>query len=294
MPALLLVHFISLKKIERKAMVFANYKAMEQVFGTKILSRNYPLLLIRVLTLVFLVLAVSGTVFIYQGTVTDSDFALAIDASASMLAQDYDPNRLAAAKDAAALFVETVPEGTKMGVLSFAGTGFVEQELTDSKEDIISAIDGVDTLITGGTAMGEAIVSSSDILLAGGKKKSIILLTDGENNIGISIDDALKYAKKFDVSINTIAVGTDEGAVIGNTTFYVGVDIETLERIANETDGSFYRAKTGEELLDAFRTIATGSDRDISIDLTSYLMLIALLLFIAELVLVNTKYRTIP
>ncbi|MCK4714579.1 MAG: VWA domain-containing protein, partial [Candidatus Aenigmarchaeota archaeon] len=135
---------------------------------------------------------------------------------------------------------------------------------------------------------------STDILLSGGKSKSIILLTDGENNIGIPIDDALKYAKKFDVTINTIAVGTEEGAVIGNTTFYVGVDTETLERIANETGGSFYRAETGQELLDAFKAIASGSDRAISVDLTSYLMVIALVLFLIELVLVNTKYRTIP
>lgn len=274
--------------------MFANYKAMEQVFGTKILSKNYPLLMLRVLTLVFLILAVSGTVFIYEGTVTDYDFALAIDASASMLAQDYTPNRLAAAKDAAQLFVETVPDGTRMGVLSFAGTGFVDQELTDSKEDVSDTIEGVDIVIAGGTAIGEAIVSSTDILLSGGKSKSIILLTDGENNIGISIDDALKYAKKFDVTINTIAVGTEEGAVIGNTTFYVGVDTETLERIANETGGIFYRAETGQELLDAFKAIASGSDRAISADLTSYLMVIALVLFLIELVLVNTKYRTIP
>ena len=75
-PALLLVHFVSLRKIKRQAMMFANYQAMEHVFGRKILSKNYPLLLIRVLTLVFLILAVAGTVIIYKGVVTDFDFAL--------------------------------------------------------------------------------------------------------------------------------------------------------------------------------------------------------------------------
>ncbi len=290
----MLVHFFSLRKIERKAMMFANYKAMEEVFGRKILSKNYPLLAVRVLTLAFLIMAVSGVILIFEGVVTDFDFALAIDASASMLAQDYEGNRLEAAKDAAGLFVETVTEGTKIGVLSFAGTGFVEKELTDDKESVKEAIKNVDILIAGGTAMGEAIVSSTDILLAGEKRKSIILITDGESNIGVPVDDALEYAKRFDVTINTIAIGTEEGAVLANTTFYVGVDVETLEMLANETGGSFYRTKTGQELRETFELIASGSDRKISVDMTSYLMLLALALFLAELVLVNTKYRTIP
>ncbi len=225
---------------------------------------------------------------------TDFDFALAIDASASMLAQDYQPNRLSAAKDAAEMFIDTLPEGTKVGILSFSGTGFVNQELTDSKYDVRAAIDNVDIMIAGGTAIGEAIVSSTDMLLQGKKKKAIVLLTDGENNIGISIDEALSYTKRFGVAVDTIAVGTEEGAVIGNTTFYVGVDTETLERIANETHGRFFWASNEQELSDAFRAIAIGTDQPISLDLTSYLMVIALLLFLAELVLVNTKYRTIP
>ena len=293
-PALLFVHFFSLKRIERKAMMFANYKAMEHVFGTKILSKNYPLLLIRVITLVFLIMAVSGIIVIYEGTVTDYDFALAIDASASMLAEDYDPNRLAAAKDAAQLFVDNVPFGTSVGVLSFSGTGFVKQELTNRKDDVKNAIDGVDIVIAGGTAIGEAIVSSTDILLSGQKRKYIVLITEGENNIGISIEEALRYAKSFDVIINTIGIGTEDGAVIGDTTFFVGLDSETLRNIAEETGGGFYRAKTNEELLEAFKLISSGSDKPIPVDLTYYMMVIALVLFLIELILVNSKYRTIP
>ncbi len=293
-PILLAAHLFSLRKIERKAILFANYKAMEEVFGTKILSKNYPLLMLRILTLLFLVLAVSGTLMIYEGIVTDFDFAIAVDASASMLAQDYNPNRLAAAKDAAELFVQTTPEGTKIGLLSFAGTGFVIQELTDDKDTLISAISSVDIIIAGGTAIGEAIVSSSDILLSGSKRKSIILLTDGENNIGISIEDALAYAERFSVTINTIAIGTEEGGLVGNSSFYVGVDTKTLQDIAEKTGGGFYRARTRGQMVEAFTDIATGSSQRIETDISSYFLLAALSMFIAELVLVNTKYRTIP
>lgn len=294
MPILLVAHLISLRKIERKAILFANYKAMEEVFGTKILSKNYPLLLLRILTLVFLILTVSGMVIVYEGLVSDFDFAVAIDASASMLAQDYDPNRLAAAKDAAMLFVQTTPSGTKTGILSFAGTGFVNHELTERKDNLIDAVSSVDVVISGGTAIGEAIVSSSDMLLSGEKRKAIILLTDGENNVGISIEDALAYAKKFSVTINTIAVGTEEGGAVGDGSFYVGVDTETLQDISERTGGGFYRARTKGELVNAFTDIAKGSVQRIDFDMSSYFLLLALSLFIAELVLVNTKYRTIP
>ncbi len=293
-PAIMLVHFISLRKIKRKAMLFANYEALERVFGRKILSKNYPMLILRVLTLLFLIFALSGTIIVYEGYGGESDFALAIDASASMLAQDYQPTRVAAARDAAQLFVGSLPAETKVGVLSFAGASFVQQELTDNRDVIRAAIQGVDIEIAGGTAIGEAIVSSSNLLLESEKNKVIVLLTDGQNNVGIGIDEALDYAKKFDMVVHTIGIGTEEGGIVANTSFVAGLDSETLQLIAEQTGGRYYRAMTSEEMESAYEEIANASIRKISLDLSSYLMLIALVLFLIELILVNSKYRTIP
>jgi Ca-activated chloride channel family protein len=293
-PAVLIVHYISIRKVKRKAILFANYEAMEKVYGTKILSKNYPLLLIRVLTLVFLVFAIAGTVLIYEGQVSDFDFALAIDSSASMLAQDYQPDRLAAAKDAATLFAESVPEGTKIGVVSFAGAGFVKQELTDDMDKVKAAISGVDIELAGGTAVGEAIMSSANLLTQGRKNRVIVLLTDGQNNVGIDVDDAIKYARDFHVIIHTIGIGTEEGGIVANASFVVGLDAETLESISAQTGGRYFGVMDAQELESAYRTIATISRQDIELDLSSYLMLIAVGLFILELVMVNSKYRTIP
>jgi Ca-activated chloride channel family protein len=293
-PVILLVHFFSLRTIKRKAMMFANYEAMERVFGRKILSKNYPLLFTRVLILALIILAVTGIIVVYESHVGDFDFALAIDASASMLAKDYEPSRLSVAKDAARMFVLSVPEGTKVGLLSFAGTGFVKQELSGDRESVRDAISGVGIEIAGGTAIGEAIVSATDMLLQSDRSKAIVLLTDGENNIGISIDEALEYAEKFRVTIHTIGVGTEEGGVVANTSLRVGVDVETLQDIAEKTGGRYYRARTRRELDTAYREIATGSEKEISLDISSYLMLAALSIFLVEMILVNTKYRTIP
>lgn len=293
-PVLLAVHFISIRKIERKAMLFANYKAMEHVFGKKILNKNYPLLLIRMLVLVFLILSVAGTVLVYEGFISDFDYAIAMDASASMMAKDYQPTRLGAAKDATAEFIQYTPEGTKISLLSFSGTRLVNQVLTDDKQKLLDSLGSVSVMIEGGTAIGEAIISATETLTNAGKKRAVILLTDGQNNVGTSIDDALSYAKKYNVVVNTIAIGTKEGGKVGDTEFYVGVDTEILKRIAESTGGSFTWAKNTQEIKDAFTKIAGGSEQRVEVDLTGYFMAFALSLFIAELILVNTKFRTIP
>jgi Ca-activated chloride channel family protein len=293
-PVMLTIHFISIRNVERKAMLFANYKAMEKVFGKKILSRNYPLLFIRILTLVFFIFAVSGTSLVYEGPVGEMDFTLSIDASASMLANDYTPSRLAAAKSAALLFADAVPEGTQVGVVSFAGAGFVKQELTQDTESVKNAIEGVDIEISGGTAIGEAIVSSTNLLMGSGKKKVVVLITDGQNNVGIGVEGALEYAGEHRTTVHTIGIGTEEGGVVGNTSFIAGLDTETLQTIAERTGGRYYRAETAGELESVFAEIASSTLEEIRMDISSYLLITALLLFLLELVLVNSKYRTIP
>ncbi len=293
-PVIMVIHFVSLRKIKRKAMLFANYEALEHIFGKKILSKNYPLLLLRVLTLVFLVFALTGTIIIYEGAGGVADYALAIDASASMLAQDYSPNRVEAAKDAALNFVDTLPAETKAGVISFAGASFVKQELTLDLAEVKRAISSVEIELSGGTAIGEAIVSSANMLIGSGKDMIIVLLTDGQNNVGIGVDEALEYTTGFGIVIHTIGIGTEEGGTVANTTFVSGLDSATLEHIAEQTGGNFYMAETEEELLRAYEDIAVSTTRQLSFDLSTYMMLIAVALFLTELILVNSKYRTIP
>ena len=291
---MLVVHFISLKKIKRKAIMFANYEAMEKVFGQKILSKNYPLLAARVLTLILLLFAVAGTSLVYDAPVTGFDFAITIDASGSMLAQDYQPNRLEAAKDAAKLFLTSVPEETPVAVVSFAGAAFIKQELTGSKEDALAAVEAIGIELMGGTAVGEAMISSVNAILSGKNHRAIILLTDGKNNVGPSVEEAIDYAKQRSVTVHTIGIGTEAGGRVGNLTFVAELDTQTLERISERTGGKHYRAETEEELLIAYNEIAGTTIQQLTSDLSGYFLLAALIIFMMELVLVNTKYRTIP
>ncbi len=97
-PLLIIIHFITEKTSRKRALKFANYEAIAKITGESIVSSNIVLLLIRVAVLGFIILAISGTVVYYVGPVTEADFVLAIDSSASMTANDIKPTRIEAAK----------------------------------------------------------------------------------------------------------------------------------------------------------------------------------------------------
>ena len=132
LPLLILTHFYSIRYVKKRALRFANFEAMKRISGKKRVSTNWLVMLLRASTIFFMTLAAAGAVFWYSGTASNATFVLAIDASGSMLADDFEPNRLEAAKQAALLFSDTVSLGAEIGVVSFSGVGQVEQKPTNN------------------------------------------------------------------------------------------------------------------------------------------------------------------
>ncbi|MCD6591007.1 MAG: VWA domain-containing protein [Candidatus Aenigmarchaeota archaeon] len=295
-PVLVFSHFVSLKFVRQKALKFANFPAIEYVTGRRILSKNYLLLVMRIVTLLLVILSASGMVVWYEGKGTNFDFVLAIDASGSMLAQDYQPNRLEAAKESALLFVDNLPQNTSVGVVSFAGVSFIKQRLTSDFSKVKKAVTNISIELVGGTAIGSAIITSVNLLANPERNKVVILLTDGQNNVGPAVEDAVNYAVENHVTINTIGIGTEEGGAFPemNLSFVSKLDTKTLEIIANKTGGMFYRAENRTELEKAYKDIATAIKQKLPIYLSMPCLLMAMVLLIVEWVLVNTKYRTLP
>jgi Ca-activated chloride channel family protein len=295
-PLMILAHFVSLKFTKKKALKFANFPAIEYVTGKRILSKNYTMLLVRLVTLFLLILAVSGAVFWYEGEAGKADFVLAIDASGSMLAKDYDPDRLESAKSAALTFADSISEQTDIGVISFAGVSFIKQTLTSDMSKVRSAINNISVELAGGTAIGSAIISSVNLLTNPQKAKIIILITDGQNNVGPSVDEAIGYANENHVTVHTIGIGTEEGGGFPemNLTFLSKIDPETLMKIAHETNGNYYEVRNETGLSDIYRGIALSSTQKLSVNLSLIFLIIAMVLLFAEWGLVNTKYRTLP
>jgi len=300
-PFLIITHFFILKYLKRRAIKFANFEAIKRVTGTKFdlknvraISKNRAILVIRVFVLLFLIFSIAGPILWYSGQSSEFDFVIAIDASSSMLADDFMPYRLDAARKASSLFVESLKARTRVGVVSFAGTSFVEQDLTNDMKKTEDVINSIRIKRAGGTDIGSAITTSSNILLREEKARVIILLTDGQSTVGMPVYEAIEYANKNHVTVNTIGIGTEEGGTFIKGDLLSKLDEPTLIEIAQKTGGKYYKAENEEELAMAFDDISSSAEEKIPIDLSMGFMMISLALLFVEWGMINTKYRTLP
>ena len=269
---LLLIPYIVWYILKRK-----NNEAAIQVSDTHVYEhapksyKNYLLhvpFILRVLALILLiiVLARPQTTNSWQNSEVEGiDIMLAVDVSTSMLAEDLKPNRLEAAKDVAATFINGRPNDN-IGITLFAGESFTQCPLTVDHSVLLNLIKDVKCgLIEDGTAVGMGIANAVTRLKnSKAKSKVIILLTDGTNNRGdISPLTAAEIAKSFGIRVYTIGVGTNGMAPypypVGGTIQYVNLPVEiderTLTQIAGITDGNYFRATSNSKLEEVYKEI---------------------------------------
>ncbi len=188
---------------------------------------------------------------------------LAFDTSISMEATDVAPSRMVAAREAAHRFVEVIPAGVRVSLVAFDQTARVVIPPTTSKMVLDRAIDRLS--LGEGTAIGEAIYTSLDVLEsdapddaqeAGG---SIVLMSDGETNMGRPEGPAAREAERRGVKVSTVAFGTDDGSVtVDFMQVPVPVDREALRDIAETTGGKVFEAASAEEILTVFEDLGEG------------------------------------
>jgi Ca-activated chloride channel family protein len=235
-----------------------------------------------------------------------------MDISSSMLAKDFKPNRLEAAKDVASKFVAK-RESDNMGLVIFAAEGFTGVPMTTDRSILISYINGLELgLLEDGTAIGDGLSMAINRIKTGkAKSKSIILLTDGSNNTGIVAPiTAAEIAKKHNIKVYTIGVGSNGEALyptsntFGQITYSyqkVVIDEPTLKEIANITGGKYFRATNNNVLDDVFSEIDKLEKTKIDIkNFThtedNYMLWawLALGFFLLEIILRHTILRIIP
>ena len=195
------------------------------------------------------------------------DILLVIDQSSSMLAQDFKPNRLEAAKEVAKKFIKD-REGDRLGLIVFAGEPYIQCPLTRDINVLLEFTDKIEIIDRehDGTAIRMAIANSINRLRESNtKSKTIILLSDGSNNQGeLDPITAAGLAAKFDIKIYTVAAGTHGLAPYPVTDAWgrqviqkvqVDVDEESLKVMANITGGQFFRATDNKSLLKIYEEI---------------------------------------
>lgn len=241
-----------------------------------------------------------------------TDIVIALDVSTSMLARDFKPDRLEAAKKVAAKFISG-RESDNIGLVIFAGESLTGVPMTIDRSQLLSYLSGVSTdMIEDGTAIGDGIATSLNRLKEGkAKSKSIILLTDGSNNTGIATPQmAAEVAKEMGVKIYAVGIGTNGMAefprtdMLGHIEYVklpVVIDEATLQGIANETGGKYFRATGNHVLEEVFAEIdaleKTQMDvRHFSHTEDNYMMWawFAFAFFAIELLLRYTVLRSIP
>ena len=204
------------------------------------------------------------------------DIILALDVSTSMLARDFTPDRINAAKDIAIRFVAERPSD-RIGVVVFAGESYTQCPVTTDRATLINLIKEIECgLIEDGTAIGNGLATAVARLKdSDAKSKVIILLTDGVNNSGeISPKMAAEIAKTYGIRVYTIGVGAMGTAPYPYMTPYgpqlvnveVQIDEPLLKEIAQGTDGKYFRATDNTKLLEIYGEINKMEKNKVQVD----------------------------
>jgi len=284
-PGIVAIYLTLLARRKRTAL---RYASLELTTKAGRIRRYLPpvLFLLGLTAMIFAVARPHAVTMLpaYQETII-----LAMDASGSMRATDAKPDRLAVAQEAAKSFVAGLPRNVRVGVVEIAAAAAVVQSPTSNREDVFQAIDRFQ--LQRGSAIGSGLIVSLATLLpeagidveyilhgrssrlwldsprkdekevAPGSNGSaaIVLLSDGQANIGADPMEAAKLAAKHGVRIHTVGIGTLEGATLGfeGWSMRVRLDEEMLRKVATATRGEYFQARNAADLKKVYGQIST-------------------------------------
>jgi len=297
---IILIFLYSRRKDRERAMNFGNYETLKKVSGGNFLRSNDLILLVRIVAVSALLIGLSSPVLVQNVTGSDSNFVIALDSSSSMFTGDIEPNRFEAAKDASQNFVSELGNSSKVGLISYSGSLNQEQELTDDRSAVESAIGEVSIGDVGGTATGDAVSSSVSMLTGSERNKTVILITDGRNTEGQSLNESADFAQRQNVTVNTIGLGSTEndeqdfGIVQGENASrmeFPNLNRQGLQNLSNITGGESIFVSNSEGLESAFIEL---EERETENEVAEWFFLLAGALMVIEATIRTTNFRVIP
>ena len=310
-----LVFWYILKRKKRYATLQVSnsfaFKGLKPSWKNRLVHVPFILRLMAFVMIVFVLARPQSTNSWSNVSTEGIDIVVALDISTSMLAEDLRPNRLEAAKNVAASFINSRPNDN-IGLVVFAGESFTQCPLTTDHAVLLNLFGGIQSnMIEDGTAIGLGLANAVNrIKDSKTKSKVVILLTDGSNNSGdIDPITAADIAKTFGVRVYTIGVGTRGMAPYPFQTAYgvqyqnikVEIDEQPLRQIASMTGGQYYRATNNSKLKNIYTEIDKLEKTKMKVQEYSkkneeYRLfgLAALVLLLLEILLRNTVLRRIP
>lgn len=268
-PALMVLHYLYLELCHRTPHLRVSTIKPWQASGFSVLSvlRHVPFVL-RLAALVLIVICVArprSKTDVDKVQTEGIDIVMAMDVSTSMLAMDFEPNRLEASKDIAIKFISQRP-ADRMGIVVFAGESFTQCPPTMDRATLINMMMDVQTdLIEDGTAIGNGLATAVARLKdSDARSRVIILLTDGVNNRGeVTPQMAAELAATYGIKVYTIGVGANGTAPYPVMTPWgpqvqqvqVEIDEALLKEIAAATGGKYFRANDNAKLIEIYSEI---------------------------------------
>ena len=268
-PAFMLVHYVYIEVSGRRPHLRVPDIKFWKAGGRSVLGviRHLPFLL-RTIALVMIIIAIARPRSSTKMDKIDTegiDIVLAMDVSTSMLARDFTPDRISAAKDIAIEFISQRPSD-RMGIVVFAGESYTQCPLTTDRATLINLMKEIETgLIEDGTAIGNGLATAGARMQnSDAKSRVVILLTDGVNNSGeITPQTAADIAKTYGIRVYTIGVGANGTAPYPVMTPWgvqmqnveVEIDENLLKNIAETTGGRYFRATDNTKLSEIYSEI---------------------------------------
>jgi Ca-activated chloride channel family protein len=260
-PAAIAAYIAVLRQRNKLAIRYASLDLVKAAINRGEWRRHIPPLVLLLAVVVELV-AVARPAAVLQLPNRYETVILAIDISGSMRATDVHPDRMTAAQEAAKAFVASQPTTTRIGVVAFADNASLVQPPTQSREDVIAAIDRLQpqqaTAIGAGILVGvKAIFPELELDLYSRQPRApdlkpvppgsygsavVVLLTDGSNTSGPGPVDAARIAADRGVRVYTVGIGTPKGTLVnaGGSSINVQLDEDALKQVAGITRAEYF------------------------------------------------------
>lgn len=261
--AVVAAYVLAQRQRRRYTVRFTNLELLDQVIPNRPDVRRHVPPALFAAALGVLVAALAQPAMPVEQPRERATIMVAVDVSLSMAANDIEPDRLAAAKESAQGFVDTLPERFNVGLVSFSSTATVVSSPTHDHQAVLSSIENL--RLGPGTAIGEGVFASLESIRGFDEDSeedpppsAIVLLSDGENTSGRDIAQASAVAAEEEVPVSTIAFGSG-AAMIEIDGYQVPADIDkdALQGLAEDTGGHFYEAESEEELDRVYEDIGS-------------------------------------
>jgi Ca-activated chloride channel family protein len=262
-PLVVLAQVLALRRARRHAVRFTAIPALKLAVGTVPPWRRHLPAALAVAALTTLALALAKPQRSVAVPLERASIMLVTDHSRSMLATDVDPDRMRAGKAAARSFLDQVPRRVRVGVVTFSDSPDAVHAPTTEHDQAREVIDRQDA--HGATATGDALQVALDTLRQDRSNRSripaaIVLLSDGRTTAGRDPVDVAETARRQRVPIFTVSLGTRDATVPSpgfGPPLAAAPDPQTLERIAETSDGRAFTADDSEELSDIYKALGS-------------------------------------